>query len=39
MDPDYLAVLKRRGWIGFGIIVGSLLPFSGGEQSLLISLI
>lgn len=39
MDPDHLAALKRRGWIGFGLILGSLLPFLGVEQSLLSKLI
>jgi hypothetical protein len=38
MDPDHLAMLKRRGWISFGIMVGCLLPFSGLETSLLIRL-
>jgi hypothetical protein len=39
MDPDYLAVLKRRGWIGVGIIVGCLAPFAGIDTSLLLRMI
>jgi len=35
MDPEDLAILKRQGWIGFAIIIGSLLPYTGAEQSLL----